>query len=108
MGPWVSVDEVNPASCDVTTRVNGEVRQQFNGSEMMHSFGELREQMSEDFTLLSGDVLSGGTGAGTAVDSTVVDNDGRLPFDKFLHDGDTVEVSSPGLGTLNAHIVGHP
>lgn len=104
-GPWIAVGEVDPSSTDVETRVNGDLRQCFNTRDMMHSFGELMEQMSTDLTLHPGDVLSGGTGAGTATDSSPVDADGRLPLDRFLKIGDTVEVSSPVLGSLTARIV---
>ena len=105
LGPWIAVDEVDPLACMVETRVNGELRQRFVSGEMIHSYGELLEQISEDFTLLPGDILSGGTGAGTAVDSTVPDGDGQLPLDLFLKPGDRVEVSAPSLGTLRATIV---
>ncbi|WP_435593624.1 fumarylacetoacetate hydrolase family protein [Nocardia sp. bgisy118] len=105
IGPWITVDEVDPNCCEVETRVNGQVRQRFNSRDMIHSFGELLEQISEDLTLLPGDVLSGGTGPGTAVDSTIADPDGRLPLDLFLKAGDIVEVTSPHLGSLQARIV---
>lgn len=105
IGPWIAVDEVDPTCCQVQTRVNGQLRQDFNTRDMIHSFAELLEQISEDLTLLPGDVLSGGTGPGTAVDSTVDVPDGPLPLDLFLKAGDTVEVRSPGLGVLSAHVV---
>jgi 2-keto-4-pentenoate hydratase/2-oxohepta-3-ene-1,7-dioic acid hydratase in catechol pathway len=105
LGPWIAVDEVDPSNCDVVTTVNGQERQSFNTREMIHSFGELLAQMSEDITLLPGDVLSGGTGAGTAVDATAPGDSGNLSLDLFLSPGDSVEVSSPGLGVLPARIV---
>lgn len=103
-GPWIAVDEVDPGECDVETRLNGEVRQRFNTRDMIHSFGELLAQMSEDLTLDPGDVLSGGTGPGTAVDSTVAGPEGYLPLDRFPKPGDVLEVSSPHLGTLRARV----
>lgn len=102
IGPWIAVDEVDPACCDVETRVNGQLRQQFNTRDMIHSFGELIEQISQDLTLQPGDVLSGGTGAGTALDSSVPDETGRLGPELFLKPGDRVEVTSAQLGTLDA------
>lgn len=105
MGPWISVGEADPSDIDVETFVNGERRQAFNTSSMIHSFGELLEHLSQDLTMLAGDVLSGGTGAGTAFDSTAPDADGNLPLDKFLKAGDEVEVRSPVLGSLPARIV---
>jgi 2-keto-4-pentenoate hydratase/2-oxohepta-3-ene-1,7-dioic acid hydratase in catechol pathway len=105
IGPWIAVNEVDPGNCEVETRVNGRVRQRFNSSAMIYSFGELLEQMSEYLTVLPGDVLSGGTGPGTAVDSTVAGLEGPVPLDLFLKAGDTVEVTSPGLGSLSARVV---
>ncbi|MEU0265117.1 fumarylacetoacetate hydrolase family protein [Nocardioides sp. NPDC006303] len=106
LGPWISVGEVDPLDCSVETRVNGDLRQKFNSGDMIHTYGELLEQMSEDLTLLPGDLLGGGTGAGTAVDSTRPAADGTLPLDRFLKPGDRVEVSAARLGTLMARVVG--
>ena len=105
IGPWIAVDEVDPANCQVETRVNGHLRQAFNSGDMIHSYGELFEQMSQDLTLLPGDVLSGGTGPGTAADSTIPGPDGKLPLDQFLKEGDLVEVTAPELGCLAGRVV---
>lgn len=105
LGPWISVGEVDPMNCHVQTRVNGELRQDFNSGEIIYSFGELLEQMSEDLTLLPGDLLSGGTGPGTAGDATPRDADGPGPLDLYLDPGDTVEVTAPELGLLQARVV---
>lgn len=106
IGPWIAVDEgVDPTSWDVETRVNGELRQNFNTRDMIHSFGELLEQMSENLTLLPGDVLTSGTGPGTAADKTVPAPNGDIPLDFFLKPGDLVEVTSPCLGTLRGRII---
>ncbi|HJS09755.1 fumarylacetoacetate hydrolase family protein [Sphingopyxis sp.] len=107
IGPWIAVDEVDPEDCIVETRVNGELRQKFNSGNMIHSYAELLAQISEDLTLLPGDMLSGGTGPGTAADSTVPEPDGKLPLDLFLRVGDEVEVSASGLGRLSATIVAY-
>lgn len=105
IGPWITVGEADPTNCDIETRVNGELRQQFNSRDMMHTFGEVLEQLSLDLTLYAGDVLSGGTGAGTATDRTGPGENGYRPRDWFLKAGDRVEVSSPQLGKLDAQIV---
>lgn len=105
LGPFIAVDDVDPANCEVQTQVNGEVRQHFNTNGMIHSYGELLEQMSADLTLRAGDLLAGGTGPGTAIDSTVVDGPGPISRGLFLKAGDTVTVSAPDLGSLTASIV---
>lgn len=106
IGPWIAVGEVDPMNVEVETRVNGEVRQRFTtGADMIYSYAELLEQMTEDLTLYPGDLLAGGTGPGTAVDSTPVGPDGSGSLDLYLKPGDTVEVSAPELGSLKAHVV---
>lgn len=106
LGPWIVVREaVEPAEWEVVTCVNGQERQRFNTRDMIHSYWELLEQLSQDITLLPGDILSGGTGPGTAVDSTVVPGGAPTPQDLFLHPGDVVEVSSPCHGVLRTTIV---
>ena len=72
---------------------------------MVFSFGELLEYLSVDFTFVPGDVIFGGTGAGTAQDSTKLNPDGSRPMDRFLKVGQVVEVSSPRIGALISTIV---
>ncbi len=105
MGPCIVVGELEHQNVDVETRVNGQVRQRFNTSEMIWSFGEILEYLSRDFTFVPGDVIAGGTSAGTAADKTRRRPDGTRPLDLFLKVGDVVEVSSPKIGTLRSRIV---
>ena len=109
-GPYVVVGEFPDAqNIDFETRVNGQVRQQGNTKDMTFSFAEYVEYMSQDMTLLPGDVISAGTTAGTAQDSSelITGADGktiRAP-DLFLKPGDVVEVSNPVMGTLRNRVV---
>lgn len=105
IGPCIVVGEVDFRNVDVETRVNGELRQQFNSRDMVFSFGEILEHLSRDFTFVPGDIISGGTGAGTAADTTKPLPDGTRPLDKFLKVGDVVEVSSPQVGTIRNRLV---
>ena len=105
MGPCIVVGEHDFRNVDVQTRVNGEVRQSFNSRDMVFSFGEILEHLSRDFTFLPGDIISGGTGAGTAADTTKPLPDGTRPLDKFLKMGDVVEVSSPQIGAISNRLV---
>ncbi len=100
LGPCIVVGELDPQNIDVETRVAGELRQSYNTREMVFSFGELLEFLSRDLTLVPGDIVFGGTGAGTAQDSTKPNSDGSLPLDRFLRRGQVVEVSSPLIGIL--------
>jgi len=52
-----------------------------------------------------GDVIAGGTSAGTAADKSRRGPDGKRPLDLFLKIGDTVEVSSSKIGALANKIV---
>jgi 2-keto-4-pentenoate hydratase/2-oxohepta-3-ene-1,7-dioic acid hydratase in catechol pathway len=105
MGPCVVVGELDQQDIDAETRVNGVVRQSYNTSEMIWSFGEVLEYLSQDFTFVPGDVIAGGTSAGTAADKSRRGPDGKRPLDLFLKVGDTVEVSSSKIGTLGNKIV---
>lgn len=105
MGPCIVVGELDPQNVDVETRVDGALRQQYNSKEMVYSFGEILEFLSRDFTFVPGDVIFGGTAAGTAQDSTKPNPDGTRPLDLYLKPGSVVEVSSPAIGTLTSRIV---
>ena len=105
IGPCIAVGEADPANIDVETFVNGERRQSYNTRSMIFPFGELMEYLSRDFSLRAGDIISAGTAAGTAADSSVPLPDRTFPPELFLKVGDTVEVRSPSVGALRAHIV---
>jgi len=105
MGPCIVVNELDHQAIDAETRVNGMVRQSYNTKEMIWSFGEVLEYLSQDFTFVPGDVIAGGTSAGTAADKSRRGPDGKRPLDLFLKIGDGVEVSSPQIGALANKIV---
>lgn len=95
LGPCIVIDELDPGDVVVETRVNGELRQQYNSGDMIFSHAEYLEYLSRDFTFRPGDLISGGSGPGTATDSGTA----------FLAPGDVVEVSSPGIGVLCNQLV---
>jgi 2-keto-4-pentenoate hydratase/2-oxohepta-3-ene-1,7-dioic acid hydratase in catechol pathway len=82
-GPWVQTD-LDPIGLQITTRVNGEVRQKGNTEEMIFSPFELVSFISQIMTLLPGDVVATGTPPGVGP----------------LKSGDRVEVEIEGIGTL--------
>jgi 2-keto-4-pentenoate hydratase/2-oxohepta-3-ene-1,7-dioic acid hydratase in catechol pathway len=104
IGPCIAVDEIDIQDFQLQTWVSGELRQDHNTRDMIFSFAELLEFASKDLTLYPGDVLSGGTGAGTAVDRTIPNKNGSWPRDGYLKPGDTVEVRST-IGSLVGHVV---
>ena len=100
LGPCIVVGELGHTDVPVETKVNGSVRQSYNTEEMIWGFGEIIELLSRDFTFVPGDIISGGTNAGTAADKSKPGPDGKKPTDLFLKKGDVVEVSSPKIGVL--------
>jgi acylpyruvate hydrolase len=94
-----------PDQCRYRDLVNGERRQSFNTRDMVFSFGEYLEHLSRDFTLYPGDIISGGTAAGTAADSSELLPDGSSAPERFLKPGDLVEMSSPSIGSLRTRVV---
>jgi 2-keto-4-pentenoate hydratase/2-oxohepta-3-ene-1,7-dioic acid hydratase in catechol pathway len=87
------------------TLVDGEVRQRFNTRDMVFTFGEYLEYLSRDFTLYPGDVISGGTAAGTAADSSELLPDNSSAPERFLKPGDVVEMRSASIGLLRTRFV---
>ena len=106
LGPSIVVGEgIDFEDMLIETFVNGERRQKFSSKDMIFSFGEMVEFGSRDFTLYPGDIISGGTGGGTGMDSSPRGPDGARSTERFLEPGDVVEVSSPKVGTLRNRIV---
>jgi 2-keto-4-pentenoate hydratase/2-oxohepta-3-ene-1,7-dioic acid hydratase in catechol pathway len=83
LGPWIETD-IDPADLELTTRLNGETRQNSRTSLLLHDVPALVSYVSQVMTLLPGDVLLTGTPAGVG------------PMEK----GDEVSVSIEGIGTL--------
>jgi acylpyruvate hydrolase len=104
LGPCIAVDEAEATNVDVETWVNGDRRQKFNTKDMVFSFAEFLAYLSRDFTMYPGDIISGGTAAGTAADSSDI-KDGVFAPERFLKAGDTVEIKSPQVGSLKSKIV---
>ncbi|HXQ51593.1 MAG TPA: fumarylacetoacetate hydrolase family protein [Stellaceae bacterium] len=105
MGPCIAVGELDPFDTEIETFVNGERRQRFSTRDMVYDFADYIAHLSEDFTLYPGDVISGGTAAGTAADSSPRLADGSQPPDRFLKPGDTFEVRSAAIGSLRSRVV---
>ena len=108
VGPCIVVGEIDPQDILVETRVNGELRQHYSSSEMTFKFAELIEFLSRDFTFSPGDVIAGGTGAGTAMDSSPRGPDGYSSTQRFLKPDDLVEVSSSAIGARRSRVVARP
>ncbi len=104
VGPCILVGDIDFMKIDVETSVNGEGRQKFVSGDMAFSYAEYLQHLSQDFTFMPGDMISGGTAEGTAMDSSPTGDDGKPVKDRFLKSGDIVDISSPQIGVLRTHI----
>lgn len=83
LGPWIET-ELDVSDLRLSSRVNGETKQDASTSQMIFSIPELIAFASSAFTLLPGDVLLSGTPAGVGQ----------------VDDGDRLEVEVEGIGEL--------
>jgi 2-keto-4-pentenoate hydratase/2-oxohepta-3-ene-1,7-dioic acid hydratase in catechol pathway len=79
----------NPMRLRISTHVNGEIRQDSNTDQMIWTLQEQIASLSRGIPLLPGDLILTGTPAGTAA-----------AHGRYLADGDVVNVSVEGIGTL--------
>ena len=93
LGPYlVTVDEFESFDdLHLTTRVNGELRQDDTTANLMFSFDYLIAYVSTFMRLKPGDLLSTGTPVGAGA---------RFDPPRYLQPGDQVEVAVEGIGTL--------
>lgn len=93
IGPWLVPfsDEAQIADIALTTRVNGELRQEDRTSRMVFSFRRIISYISTFTTLVPGDILVTGTPTGAGA---------RLEPPVWLKPGDVVEVEAEGIGLL--------
>ncbi len=93
IGPCIATkDEIaDQKDINIETRVNGELRQKGNTSDFIFTFAEIISYLSRSMTLMPGDIIFTGTpsGIGAAMDPPV-----------FLKDGDKIEITVEGIGTL--------
>ena len=93
MGPvLVTKDEIeNPHNLNLSLKVNGVEKQNSNTKFLLFNIHDLIEDLSTVFTLEAGDIIATGTPAGVGA--------GRNP-QEWLHDGDVVEATVEGIGTI--------
>ena len=100
-GPWiVTPDEVgDPHTLELSTWVNGELRQHSNTKHLIFDCFDLVEHLSTAFTLEPGDLVSTGTpgGAGSLMKPR-----------QYLTDGDVVKISIEGVGEIENAVIPEP
>ncbi|HEX7610452.1 MAG TPA: fumarylacetoacetate hydrolase family protein [Solirubrobacteraceae bacterium] len=86
----VTLDEIDDLhALGLRTRINGELVQEGNTSELIFNVPETIAWLSRTLTLVPGDIIATGTPAGVGASNN-----------RFLRDGDSVEVEVGGLGCL--------
>jgi 2-keto-4-pentenoate hydratase/2-oxohepta-3-ene-1,7-dioic acid hydratase in catechol pathway len=98
MGPWFVpyTDESQIADIRLSTRVNGETRQDDRTSRMIFSFRKLIAYISTFSTLEANDIIITGTPTGAGA---------RLDPPQWLKPGDVIEIEAEGLGILRNTVV---
>lgn len=93
MGPvLVTKDEIeNPHNLNLWLTLNGVEKQRSNTKFMLFNINDLIEDLSTVFTLEPGDIIATGTPAGVGA--------GRNP-QEWMWDGDVVEATVEGIGTI--------
>ena len=103
IGPWmVSADEFNARQYEdmhITTKVNGELRQDDTTANMMFPIKYIISYCSKFFHLQPGDVIATGTPNGAGA---------RFDPPKYLVPGDTIEVEVAGVGKLVNSVIDEP
>lgn len=95
LGPCIETD-MDPDNAGVALRLNGEVMQESNTSDMIFCCKTLLSYLSRCMTLLPGTVILTGTPGGVGF--------ARKP-PVFLKPGDTVEVEIENIGVLRNRVV---
>lgn len=95
VGPCiVPAGTLDPNALDISSKVNGELRQNSNTSDMIFSPAQIIADLSHHFTLQPGDLIFTGTPHGVMH---------GYPADQksWLKPGDRVDVTIQGIGTLS-------
>jgi len=98
LGPWLVpyTDEAQIADIRLTTRVNGELRQDDRTSRLIFPFRYLINYISTFTTLVPGDVIVTGTPTGAGA---------RFDPPRYLKPGDVIEIEAEGIGLLRNGVV---
>jgi 2-keto-4-pentenoate hydratase/2-oxohepta-3-ene-1,7-dioic acid hydratase in catechol pathway len=98
LGPWLVpyASESQIADVRLTTRVNGETRQDDRTSRLIFSFRYLIHYISTFTTLVPGDVIVTGTPTGAGA---------RFDPARYLKPGDVIEVEAEDIGVLRNGVI---
>ena len=97
-GPWLTTSDeiIDPSNLRITTRVNGDIRQDSSTANLVLKVNEIISKLSKVMTLEPGDIISTGTPSGTAL---------SLSSDlKYLRHNDMVEVEIEKIGKIRNRV----
>jgi 5-oxopent-3-ene-1,2,5-tricarboxylate decarboxylase / 2-hydroxyhepta-2,4-diene-1,7-dioate isomerase len=89
LGPAMPAQGVDPATLRITSTVNGQVRQDATGTDLIFDFAQLIADLSRFMTLEPGDIILTGTPAGAGV----------------VAPGDVVAVTLEGAGSVTSTVI---
>jgi 2-keto-4-pentenoate hydratase/2-oxohepta-3-ene-1,7-dioic acid hydratase in catechol pathway len=95
LGPCiVTADEVDADNLTMSVRVNGQTWGEDNSGNMHHKFADMISYASQAQTIYPGEVFGSGTAEGGA----------GIETDRYLNEGDLVEMEIEGIGVLRNRI----
>jgi 2-keto-4-pentenoate hydratase/2-oxohepta-3-ene-1,7-dioic acid hydratase in catechol pathway len=99
-GPWLTTsNEIpDPDNLQLTTRVNGEIRQNSSTKNLVLKIDRIIHRLSKVMTLEPGDIISSGTPSGTALSLS-------SHLNVYLRHDDAVEVEIEKLGKIRNPVV---
>tara|TARA_R110001592_G_scaffold178446_1_gene419401 strand:- start:5748 stop:6602 length:855 start_codon:yes stop_codon:yes gene_type:complete len=98
LGPWLATrDEISDLSnLNLWLKLNGKTMQDSNTSDMVFKIPKLVSYISQFMTLLPGDIISTGTPFGVGL---------GLNPQKYLVEGDVMELGVDGLGVAKQNVI---
>ena len=98
LGPWLVpyADEAQIADIRLTTRVNGETRQDDRTGRLIFGFRYLINYISTFATLVPGDIIVTGTPTGAGA---------RFDPPRYLKPGDLIEIEAENIGVLRNSVI---
>jgi 2-keto-4-pentenoate hydratase/2-oxohepta-3-ene-1,7-dioic acid hydratase in catechol pathway len=92
-GPWITTSDevIDVENLQMTTRINGQVRQSSSTNNMFINIPSIVSKLSKVMTLEKGDIIATGTPEGVAL------NNPDIPF---LKDGDEIDMEIEKLGKI--------
>ena len=96
-GPWiVTSDEIaDPDSLEMRAQVNGALWSEGSTADMLHSFEDMIAFVSRGETIHAGEIFGSGT----------IGNGCGLEQDRYLEDGDVVELEIEKIGVLRNRVI---